>query len=290
MKYMFELMNDKEIRSYISLMFDGYLKRKEEKRLYNYDGIPEIIIKAYYSYADKASFSNIVENFKKRYIYHENKIEDVHSKEEQKGLGYVYNYIQKKVDFETISIYDLSYIHEELYSKTPYPEFGGKYRNQDVYLMSEDGKELGNIELCPYWNITHEMNLLKPKVDELVKFGIHIAESNNVNDLIKYIDSCIRIMCQIIKIHPFKDGNGRATRAFLNLLFKVVDIPPVYVENKENIKYREAMQLALSDDDYSKIEEFYHFKICDSIISLDVRMKGMVFADSQTEGSKKLGK
>ncbi|GEM_PF-6023580 len=50
------------------------------------------------------------------------------------------------------------------------------------------------------------------------------------------------------------------------------------------------MQLALSDDDYSKIEEFYHFKICDSIISLDVRMKGMVFADSQTEGSKKLGK
>lgn len=50
------------------------------------------------------------------------------------------------------------------------------------------------------------------------------------------------------------------------------------------------MQLALSDDDYSKIEEFYHFKIYDSIISLDVRMKGMVFADSQTEGGKKLGK
>lgn len=33
----------------------------------------------------------------------------------------------------------------------------------------------------------------------------------------------------LIKIHPFRDGNGRTTRALMNALFKIVGIPPVYI-------------------------------------------------------------
>ena len=37
------------------------------------------------------------------------------------------------------------------------------------------------------------------------------------------------------------------------------------------IKYRIAMNNALVKNDYTDIYDFYHYKICDSIIALDVK-------------------
>lgn len=255
---------DEEAREYISLLFDGYAKRKLEKRLYNKDGIPEIIIKIYYSCIKKPNFEEYVSSFKKRYIYNECKIENVHTIEEQEGLACVYDYIQSKDDLESISIYDLSYIHEALYSKTCYPEFGGKYRNDNGFIADSP------VEIAPYYTITHEMNLLRPEVEELVKSGLKLSKMQDVDMLINYIDRCIKLNCKLIKIHPFKDGNGRSVRAFTNLLFKLANIPPVYIEEQEKEKYHEAMQNALVGNDLSDILHFYHYKICDSIMELDI--------------------
>ncbi len=279
-------LSDAEARNFISLMFDGYQKRKDENRLYSYEGVPEIIIKTYYSYVIRASFPDIVENFKKRYIYHENKVEDVKSIEEKKGLTAAYNYIVRKEDLEDISIYDLSYLHEELYSKTPHPEFGGQYRNNDGYILGS------SVEITPYYNIVHEMNLLKPVVADLVKEGNNIRKKGNVDSLIQYIDKCIELNCKLIKIHPFRDGNGRACRAFLNLLFKIVNIPPTYIENKEKEKYKLELSKAIVNQNYTPIKEFYHYKICDSIVALDVAIKNSKFSDKDQgefnlEGTKK---
>lgn len=276
---------DEEAREYISLLFDGYQKRKKEKKLYRHDNVPEIIIKTYYSYVKKPSFDRLVNNFKRRYLYNENKMEQVHSVEEQKGLSCVYDYVNNKIDYENTSIYDLSYIHEELYSKTSHPEFGGKYRNQDIYLLGEeDGVKTGNIELCPYWNITHEMNLLRKDVDDLVKKGIELGKNSDPEAIIKYINDCVILKCKLIKIHPFRDGNGRSVRAFINLLFKFANIPPIYIENKEKYKYQEAMNNALSLDDYTDILDFYYFKICDSIMALDLEVNNdLLYKDDAEE-------
>ena len=43
-------LNDVEAREYIALLFDGYEKRKKEKKLYKHDNVPEIIIKTYYTF------------------------------------------------------------------------------------------------------------------------------------------------------------------------------------------------------------------------------------------------
>ena len=282
--------SNEEARKYISLLFDGYEMRKKEKRLYVHDGVPEIIIKTYYSFVEKQCFDQIVYNFKRRYIYNESKLEQVHSKEEKDGLACVYNYIQTKTDLENINIYDLSYIHEALYSKTPFPEFGGKYRQREIYLLgnSQNGLNTGSVELCPYWDITHEMNALKPVVDELVKRGIKLGENIDVNNLIDYINDCVKLKCKIIKIHPFEDGNGRATRAFINLLFRLANIPPIYVENKEKEKYQKAMNNALVKDDFSDIINFYYFKICDSIMALDISIKkDLSYEDADLNAQKK---
>ena len=93
-----------------------------------------------------------MKNFKERYLYNENKLEEVHSKEEQQGLRLVYDYIEKKDNFNDVSIYTLSEIHEILYSKAPYPEFGGKYRSDERYLPNS------GIDVTSPSLIVHEMN------------------------------------------------------------------------------------------------------------------------------------
>ena len=116
------------------------------------------------------------------------------------------------------------------------------------------------------------MNKLRIEINELIKEGIRLGKEIDPKNIIEYINKCIEIKCKLIKIHPFGDGNGRSIRAFINLLFRLANIPPIYIENKEREKYGVAMQLAVGDGDLSKIKQFYYYKICDSIISLDINL------------------
>ena len=270
-------MSEDEAREYIELLFSGYMIRKKENKLYEDSKvIPKIIILTYYTCVKNPKFNNIYEqfkdkyilkpqkNFKERYLYNENKLEQVHTKEEQHGLRLVYDYIQKIEDFESINLYTISDIHQILFSKTPYPEFGGKYRTNERYLPNT------GIDLTPPDLIVHEMNYLRGEIDELVKEGIRLGNEIDPPKLLNYIDKCIELKCKLIKIHPFGDGNGRSIRAFINLLFRLANIPPIYIENKERKKYAAAMNLSLGEGDSSKIKQFYYYKICDSIISLDI--------------------
>lgn len=53
-------------------------------------------------------------------------------------------------------------------------------------------------------------------------------------------------------------------------MFKSVSLPPVYVASSERNEYIEAMDLAVTKGDYSLINKFYYYKICDSIYELDI--------------------
>lgn len=282
-------LSEEEAREYIELLFEGYMNRKKEKRLFeDSTKIPEIIMLTYYTCIKEPIFSNIYEefknkyisekNFKERYLYNENKLEDVHTKEEQQGLRLVYDYIQKKNNFDDVSIYTLSDIHQILYSKAPHPEFGGKYRTDERYLPNS------GIDVLSPSLIVHEMNVLGREINDLIEEGKRLGKENDPQNLLEYIDKCIEIKCKLIKIHPFGDGNGRSIRAFINLLFRMANIPPIYIENKERDKYGEAMQLAVGDNDLTKIKQFYYYKICDSIISLDINLKSL---DEEKKGKSK---
>lgn len=282
-------LSEEEAREYIELLFEGYMNRKKEKRLFeDSTKIPEIIMLTYYTCIKEPIFSNIYEefknkyisekNFKERYLYNENKLEDVHTKEEQQGLRLVYDYIQKKNNFDDVSIYTLSDIHQILYSKAPHPEFGGKYRTDERYLPNS------GIDVLSPSLIVHEMNVLGREINDLIEEGKRLGKENDPQNLLEYIDKCIEIKCKLIKIHPFGDGNGRSIRAFINLLFRMANIPPIYIENKERDKYGDAMQLAVGDNDLTKIKQFYYYKICDSIISLDINLKSL---DEEKKGKSK---
>ena len=92
--------------------------------------------------------------------------------------------------------------------------------------------------------------------------GIKLREDAPAEDIIDYIDNAVELSCKLIKIHPFYDGNGRSTRALLNIYFKMAGIPPVYVTYKERDEYLDGMAKAIRDKDYnpdySSIKKFYY--------------------------------
>ena len=286
-------MNESDAREYIKVLLAGYEKRKSEGKMYDSISLPRVIIMTYYSCIKKPIFSNIIEEFKKmhipekeleelreKYVDNENELERVHAVEEQQGLKLVYDYIQQKEDFSDINLYTLSDIHEILYSKAPYPEFGGKYRRDERYLPNS------GVEITPPDMIVMEMNLLRDEVNDIVKDGIKLGTETNASEIINYIDRCVELKCKLIKIHPFGDGNGRSIRAFINLLLRLANIPPIYIEDYEKEKYGKAMNIALTTGDYSKIKGFYYYKICDSISSLDIMLEKQ--EDINNERVKKL--
>lgn len=111
---------------------------------------------------------------------------------------------------------------------------------------------------------------LDVEVQFLREWAPIVKESGNVNDLLEYLDYCVELKCKLIKVHPFGDGNGRTIRGFINKLLEDVNLPPIYIKATERTEYHKAMNLANNEGDYSDIKNFYRYKICDSIIELDI--------------------
>ena len=86
---------ENSLRDLIVLIFEGYLKRKSEHRLYQKDSlIPEQIISMYYQSNSDPQFNTIYYNFKRNYLYNESRIDETITEEERKGLSKVYDYIR----------------------------------------------------------------------------------------------------------------------------------------------------------------------------------------------------
>lgn len=253
-------MGDKEAREYIQLIFDGYKKRKNENRLYESDrSATTAIINTYINYVKKPEFSILVEKYKSKYIYNEARVENNASKEEQDGLGEMYDYINsfdfnKKRFNSFVCSLDL---HCKLYSKCPCSSFGGKLRQSTAYLLDTNIEVMSAEEAKKFFN-------------SLIQTSDEIFVSLNKGDIIDYINNCIILTVKLIEVQPFEDGNKRTFRALLSLLLKKVNIPPIYIDYHEREAYKEALLDAMKNHNYEKILSFYYFKICDTIMTLDI--------------------
>lgn len=257
-------MSEEEARVFIKVIFELYQNAKKTNTLYNEDDeIPQNIILAYYNYIRTTCFDDIIKEFKKKYMINEALLEDA-TKCERLGLGVMYDYIKEYDCSEHISIYALTDVHQLLFSKCPYPEFGGVYRKADVHTFFPEVIVPEHIQIVPL------MREVGNTVDDLLIKATKQKQEGRF-DIIEYVDEAVKIICDIIRIQPFADGNKRASRGFLNLLFKFVGLPPVYVENEEKEQYIAAMRKAMANNDYKDINKFYYYKICDSIYELDIK-------------------
>ena len=49
-----------------------------------------------------------------------------------------------------------------------------------------------------------------------------------------------------------------------------VGLPPIYIREKERSEYHKAMNLVNNEGDFTDIKNFYRYKVCDSIVELDI--------------------
>lgn len=258
-------MNDEE---QMLQWFKEYSKRKEEGTLYVKDDfLGPAIITLYCQNQRKRDYSGIYANFKERYILNENDVENVKNKDERKGLGEVYDYISSDQTTTFNNIFVLLNIHSLLYSKVPFPEFGGRFRTAEAVISNSD------IKTEEPQNISFAVSCLNPEYIRLDTLAKEIVSNHAIFKIVDYIKDCLKLKARLIEIHPFADGNGRTCRAFLNIMLKKIDLPPVYIEENEKREYIAAMDQAIRENNFDPLNKFYYFKICNSIIDFDINYR-----------------
>lgn len=253
--------------------FLGYKYRKREKMLYDQDNeIPTKLISLYYGLnIERAPFDALKKAFITHYINQESKLEGIdtknkHSKAEVQGLGKMYEYIHSDSVNFMFNVYTLKDLHKELFSLTEYPEFGGTFRNGPAHLKN------CVTPLCDWWNIRKELDKLDADVQELVNLAPKVKANENIEELFRYLDKCVELKYKLVIVHPFADGNGRTIRGFINKLMEDVGLPPIYIKATEKDEYLNCLAKA-NNGDYTYLKNFYKYKICDSIVELDINQK-----------------
>ena len=246
--------------------FLGYKWRRERGKLYGVDqDLPTKLIRIYYELSqDDITFDKLKKAFVKRYIKNESRLENVHSEDEVKGLEKMYEYVHSDEIEEMFNVYTLLDLHRALFSYAPYPEYAGVIRNHPVYLPGS------GTDLCDWLYIRRELNSIDEEVLYLRSIAPEIKSLRDTTQMLAYLDCCVEVNCRLIKVHPFRDGNGRTVRAFTNKLLEDVGLPPIYIREKERSEYHKAMNLANNEGDFTDIKNFYRYKVCDSIVELDI--------------------
>ena len=261
-----------EAKYYIYRLFMNIKSLKDKDSFFVYDDyMLETIITSYFIYCDKPKMDDIYDAFRSRYIYNENAIENIRNSEEKKGLGEAYDFVASLDNYTNVNIMTLLTIHKRLYSKTPHPEFGGTLRVSSAYFNGFQN------EISAPENIIKNLVSLLAYSNSLTLKAIEIEKENDPIKKLEFINEILDFKCKLILIHPFADGNGRSIRILTNLYFKIAGIPPVYIEENEKDEYIKCINLACKPKEYNPdiipLRKFYYYKLCDSIVKLDVISK-----------------
>lgn len=265
-------------------------KKRLELRLASFEPqMREQIINSY-KYFFKHDFTIIWNIFKNDYIYNENRIEGsklerdlvseiitdlrLHKQDseyckselqnviETAGQSALYDYVFENDD--PISAFSILRLHKMLYQYAPFPEAAGSFRETNN-LVTES-----KFETTDCREIINEVL----KVDTFLK--VLIVEKDSIS-VAEFIEKAIIIHHRLTVIHPFNDGNGRVSRVFLNWLFMLKGIPPIYLKYDDKERYYEALQQADLYQDYNPLKEVFFTEIIRTMIQL--HDEGRIFGD-----------
>ena len=143
---------------------------------------------------------------------------------------------------ESLNVYDVFKLNKDLFAYYPYPEFGGNPRQNNVMISG------AKFETVDYHDIFSEL----AKVDNDIKTFFEDKDKIKVSDYIKHV---IRTHHRITVIHPFSEGNGRTTRAFMNVQLVRAGLTPLYIKVEEKKNYIAALEKADTENNYDDLYE-----------------------------------
>lgn len=204
--------------------------------------------------------------FKNDFIYHENRLERLNldddvvaeivsdlryngsqssystneCKEIVEVLGHsaMYDYLYDTDD--KLDIYKIQKLHKMLYKYAPYPEAGGVYRQDNNFVTGSE------FETLDYSQVVPAIIALDKDVKDITESIIALSDS-------EVIKLAAKIHHRLTVIHPFADGNGRCSRAILNWIFRLKELPPIYIKFPEKEEYYEGLKNVDVSDDWDKL-------------------------------------
>jgi len=246
--------------------------------------LSNIINSMYYNLDNRTDFYK--QKFLQNYIYNDNKIEGLKIKRSKmneiladlnfNGINSKYfksdeenivmtlgNINLQKYVLNTkdeISIKKCTKLHSLLYEYVPYKDDVGRYRRVNVVIKN------GTIQPVDY-------NEISDKIDELDKELQFFLNDIDKYDISDYIEQVAYFTYKFIIIHPFRDGNGRISRAIMNWLLVLKKIPPIYIDNDSRDEYYNSLsEMDLNDNPNSYIM-FIKRRIINTVLEINQNQK-----------------
>lgn len=222
------------------------------------------------------------QKFKSEYVYHDSRLEGIdideetaaeivtdlrlykqdsqYCKESNKniievaGLTLAYDYAFEEAKNE-ISIYEAKHLNEKLFSTSEFPEYGGRYRETNTLVLG------AKFETIDYRKIPEEMYYLDKEIKQFM-------DEYDKLSLSSFVEQVVRIHHKLTVIHAFRDGNGRTSRAFANMMLLKRDIPPVFFKKAEKDEYKDALGKVDATNQFDALYERFFKSILNSYSAL----------------------
>ena len=223
-----------------------------------------------------------LQKFKAEYIYHDsrmegididqetasqivvdlriNKQESIYCKEENQnivevaGLTFAYDYAFEECK-GLITVYDAKHINEKLFCTAPFPEYGGMFRQTNTLVL---GAKFETIDF-------HEIPLEMKNLDNEIK---NFIDSSDQLSLSEYIKCVANIHHRLTVIHAFRDGNGRTSRVFANMMLLRRNISPIFFSGQQKDEYKDALKEADLNGTFTNLYECFYKSILNSFSAL----------------------
>ena len=204
--------------------------------------------------------------FKNEFIYNENRMEGLNLDEEEVaeivtdlrmngqesaycqekyediiqvvGHAALYDYVLETED--KLTIYKLLDLNKKLFQYAPFPEEAGKTRMNNNLVLG------AKFETVDWREAAMELVKLQVPVEDLMRDANKLTIS-------EFVLQALKIHHRITQIHPFRDGNGRSSRAFLNWMLRKKGLPPIYFKLTEKESYYKALEKADGQGNYLEL-------------------------------------
>lgn len=156
---------------------------------------------------------------------------------------------------DTLNVYEAIILNKKLFSHYPFPEFGGRTRQNNTLVLG------AKFETVDWHDIFTELE----KINQEVQDSFSKRKEMPMSEYIKHV---ARTHHRITVVHPFSEGNGRTSRAFMNMQLVRAGMMPIYIRVADKQEYIDALAYADKTSDYEELYEIVFRLMLRSLVEL----------------------